>query len=771
MPTSSKKIPESEKAFIEAERVTENPPADRYCDLVLTGGVASGVVYPWAIIELARHYHFRSIGGTSVGAVAAALTAASEYGRRKNNPYPFEVLRRVPEELARNDENGNTKMLRLFQPTAAGKRLFSVFLYSLKVSSTKRGELESRGFKGRLKAFVLRVRNRPNLLANQPTSETRASKTEADPFNAESLGSTAGFGRIAIFILRCFGRDILVRTLKDKWVLTALLVDVLVKVAFFAKLVPAGFLYVLVWLATFVLAVVFLFTLVRSFGSVLLDDVRDGLVANSYGACSGLSQQLNSAGKKEQGFTDWMHEGIQRSAGLEVSDRPLTFLDLWHVGLPTGQKASLTPPDPEKVLAAADRSIDLQIFVSNLTLGVPLKFPMVDPSLRLFFDPVEWGKFFPESVISYLSKVSAPYRPSNPSDPAVACFELDSNGIPVQDESAKRLLEIPVGRLPVVVAARLSMSFPILFSAIPVYAIDFEAVRNRRVLRKCILSDGGICSNFPIHIFDSPIPAWPTFGLYLDRSIEAYDKTTVRLPEFHNEGRSAIWNRFMPELDRSASKASQIAPWAALRGLAGLVLGVVSTAKDWGDRLNLLMPQTRNRVVRMALKSGEGQLNIAMSRETILQMAYKYGTLGGKLLVKSFVPKDGKITDAWKEHLYVRSNILVQALSDFVSGTASSAISQSHSVPIRELAKEWLAELPEDRILAIRPLLQGPLLPGTELNVPDPSGISLNETQTMRLIDAIAAIERLEKELGGELETLPYRPDPVPALKVRPAAS
>ena len=34
--------------------VTEEPPHDRFCDLVLTGGVASGVVYPWAIVELAR---------------------------------------------------------------------------------------------------------------------------------------------------------------------------------------------------------------------------------------------------------------------------------------------------------------------------------------------------------------------------------------------------------------------------------------------------------------------------------------------------------------------------------------------------------------------------------------------------------------------------------------------------------------------------------------------------------------------------------------------
>ena len=47
----------------EPDPLCEEPPADRFCDLVLNGGVASGVVYPWALVELARHYRFRNIGG------------------------------------------------------------------------------------------------------------------------------------------------------------------------------------------------------------------------------------------------------------------------------------------------------------------------------------------------------------------------------------------------------------------------------------------------------------------------------------------------------------------------------------------------------------------------------------------------------------------------------------------------------------------------------------------------------------------------------------
>jgi len=50
--------------------------ADKYCDLVMKGGITSGIVYPNAVLALAREYRFKSIGGTSAGAIAAALGAS-----------------------------------------------------------------------------------------------------------------------------------------------------------------------------------------------------------------------------------------------------------------------------------------------------------------------------------------------------------------------------------------------------------------------------------------------------------------------------------------------------------------------------------------------------------------------------------------------------------------------------------------------------------------------------------------------------------------------
>src|SRR5271169_778899 len=105
------------------------PPLDRYCDLVLEGGVTEGVVYPWAIVELARAYRFKNLCGTSVGAVAVALTAAAEYNRRKGSVSGFnEVLLPMPEKLGEDVGGGKTKIFSLFQPVEKTQRLFDMFV-------------------------------------------------------------------------------------------------------------------------------------------------------------------------------------------------------------------------------------------------------------------------------------------------------------------------------------------------------------------------------------------------------------------------------------------------------------------------------------------------------------------------------------------------------------------------------------------------------------------------------------------------------------------
>jgi len=53
------------------------------CDVIMKGGITSGVIYPLAICELATRYRLHNVGGTSAGAIAAAAAAAAERGRRR----------------------------------------------------------------------------------------------------------------------------------------------------------------------------------------------------------------------------------------------------------------------------------------------------------------------------------------------------------------------------------------------------------------------------------------------------------------------------------------------------------------------------------------------------------------------------------------------------------------------------------------------------------------------------------------------------------------
>ena len=105
------------------------------CDIVMRGGVTSGVVYPLAIAELSEKYRFRNIGGTSVGAIGAAAAAAAEYRRRHSSNAGFEELQRLPEVLKQSGF-----LLDLFRPLPATRPLFNA-LMQLTGSTTHMGSL------------------------------------------------------------------------------------------------------------------------------------------------------------------------------------------------------------------------------------------------------------------------------------------------------------------------------------------------------------------------------------------------------------------------------------------------------------------------------------------------------------------------------------------------------------------------------------------------------------------------------------------------------
>ena len=69
-----------------------DPKALPPCDLVLRGGITSGVIYPGTVAHLARSYRFVNVGGASAGAIAAAVTAAAELGSQTGNARAFDQV-------------------------------------------------------------------------------------------------------------------------------------------------------------------------------------------------------------------------------------------------------------------------------------------------------------------------------------------------------------------------------------------------------------------------------------------------------------------------------------------------------------------------------------------------------------------------------------------------------------------------------------------------------------------------------------------------------
>jgi hypothetical protein len=57
--------------------------AMRKCDIVMKGGITSGIVFPSMVSVLAQHFRFQSIGGTSAGGRASA-----GQGSRRSAPWP-----------------------------------------------------------------------------------------------------------------------------------------------------------------------------------------------------------------------------------------------------------------------------------------------------------------------------------------------------------------------------------------------------------------------------------------------------------------------------------------------------------------------------------------------------------------------------------------------------------------------------------------------------------------------------------------------------------
>jgi predicted acylesterase/phospholipase RssA len=682
--------PLADEVVIAPPPLDEQPPADRYCDLVLTGGVASGVVYPWAMLELARSYHFKNIGGTSVGAMAAALAAAAEYGRRNGYRNAFEPLRRTPEQLAEWLPDGRTRLLSLFQTRPEGHRLLELF-----ATAVRKPDEETAPGTTHVGSWLRQLR-----------SSYCAELRRGALFGAALVG-------VAVAALVCtFG-------LHRGWPAHPL--------QGLMGLVVAGGL----------LALGALLGALLLLGRTLLREFRVGLIDNGFGLCKGAC--TDPAGDIERpGLTDWLHEGVQRSAGLRVDDAPLTFRDLWHAPLAPG---SVQRGDK------ANRAIDLQMITTNVTHMRPYKLPLADASSRLYFRRCELEGLFPKAVLDALEQA--------------ARRELKDSKLPRSEHAD--LLPLPTADMPIVVAARLSLSFPLLFSAVPLLAVDYEQKSEERLTARCWFTDGGLCSNFPIHFFDALLPRWPTFGIWLRRRSPYHPDESVWLPKKWDDGRGDLWHRFDPQSVRQGPLPEL--PWAgrllrrlllgreaasgpSWRRLGGFLLGGGLAAKDWSDMLAMRLPHNRHRIAQVCLREGEGELNIAMGRRLILRMAHEYGTqTASKLLQHYAASATGQPTPYWKQQRWVRLLVLTKAARKALKYFQSSADGAFGAPTVEQLLEEARCS---DLRQGVR---QADLL---------------SDDESRRLRQVVLALRQLEEALQGTEDGPKYEISPDADLRLTP---
>lgn len=547
-----------------------DPPEDRFCDLVMKGGITSGVVYPNAIERLSHHYRFKNIGGTSAGAIAAAVTAAAEFNRRTNRSRAgFDLLAQLPGDLKIEVAPGRRKLLTLFQPQPGTQRLFSVLITALNSSKTS-----------------------SRIIA------------------------------VAVGALRAY------------WMATlgSVVLAVLVRIAGADGLA---------------VALTLLIAVVASVAASVYRDMTKHVVDNGFGLCTGLTEDVTN-----EALTPWLHRLIQRAAGRAEHELPLTFGDLWDApGFPVGHFK--VPPGTTR------KSINLEMFSTNLGHGRPYIFPLTEPETgktrfrardRLFFSRKDMARYMPKDVLDLLCKTGRPYR-----------CEIGREGRDPSEDEASRLdlLEIPEARdFPVILAARMSLSFPFLFAAVPLWAIDHDQ-KGAAPFRRCWFSDGGISSNFPMHLFDGFVPSWPTFGINLEPEIKG--REDVYLPTDYARGYGERWDNFDDATTNGAAR------------FGGFLTAIVSTMQNWNDNALSRMPGVRDRIARVRLSDKEGGLNLNMESKDIEAMARRGENAAAKIIERfAAASPDGPSKKGWDEQRWVRLGVLLKLIEERAPGVLTA---------------------------------------------------------------------------------------------------
>jgi predicted acylesterase/phospholipase RssA len=516
---------------------------DLSCDVVMKGGITSGVAYPAAVLALSERYQFRSIGGASAGAIAAAVTAAAQFARASGG---MDRLRDVQQQLTRKG-----LLVGLFQPTREARPLVDLLL---SVQAAGSGL-------GRAWRFVRGTVSRLLIPVAIVVAFTFATLATLIRLAGGSAATMSGWGWLMLA--------------------TALVLSAL------AGCVAAGTTRIVMLLRR--------------------------LPASYYGMCLGKAEKDSA----DPALTEWLHTQIQTVAGLGEDD-PLTF-----ARLATADGGDLT----------------LQMMTTDVTLARPVRYPLPADHAYLF-SPDEWRSFFPDPVVEAL------------------CDDTRCPVVYPADGQVPALRKLPSDDLPIIVATRMSLAFPVLLSAVPLWQLD----RDGQPVRHWI-SDGGIASNFPIHFFDAWLPRWPTFGLNLipSRAADTPSRTAEAVETY---------------------SASRVPPprRATISGVAGLLAQILDTMQNWRDSLQAELPGFNDRIAHITLDTHEGGMNITMPEEVIANVDRKGREAGEQLLDFDF-----------REHWLNRYLGLMREVQTKLRGAADTTPSGVKAAFTEELAA-WLAD-------------------------------------------------------------------------------
>lgn len=284
-----------------------------------------------------------------------------------------------------------------------------------------------------------------------------------------------------------------------------------------------------------------------------------------------------------------------------------------------------------------------------LSHGHPYRLPFEN---RIFaFQVDEFRRYFPAAVVDHM--ISAAVKQ------AARGEEKDNDALVKESEASgkpDRLYPMPPAwDLPVVVAARLSLSFPILFSMVPLHAIDYSMSTHPR--KRCWFIDGGLSSNFPMTLFDSPMPRWPTFGIDLTDE-HAEHKINDQDPS------SGAW---MVKDNRSGLSEHWIPFGSDDKSFFPYVGAMLDTIRNWHDNLQMAVPGYRDRIVHVKLRKDEGGLNLNMGTDKVSRLAAR-GLEAGKQLRMRFGSNGPAQELNWNTHRWIRFKSAVPLLRERLEG-------------------------------------------------------------------------------------------------------